>query len=72
MDNGIGIDKEVHQEIFEKFKQIENVGQGRSQGTGLGLAIAKKIVDYHKGHIWVESEPGQGSIFKFTIPFKTA
>ena len=69
MDNGIGIDKEGHQEIFEKFKQIENVGQGRSQGTGLGLAIAKKIVDYHQGRIWVESEPGQGSIFKFTIPY---
>jgi Na+/proline symporter/nitrogen-specific signal transduction histidine kinase len=71
MDNGIGIDKEVHQEIFEKFKQIKNVGPGRSPGTGLGLAIAKKIVEYHRGRIWVESEPGQGSIFTFTIPFKT-
>ncbi|MEN8246913.1 MAG: sensor histidine kinase [Thermodesulfobacteriota bacterium] len=69
MDNGIGIDKEGHQEIFEKFKQIENVGQGRSQGTGLGLAIAKKIVKYHEGRIWVESEPGQGSTFIFTIPY---
>jgi signal transduction histidine kinase len=68
-DNGIGIEKNVHQEIFEKFKQINNVGQGRSQGTGLGLAIAKKIIEYHKGRIWVESKPGHGSTFKFIIPF---
>ena len=69
-DNGIGIDKNVHQEIFERFKQINNVGQGRSQGTGLGLAITKKIIEYHKGRIWVESEPERGSTFKFTLPFK--
>jgi Na+/proline symporter/nitrogen-specific signal transduction histidine kinase len=69
-DNGIGIEENVHQAIFEKFKQIKNVGQGRSQGTGLGLAIAKKIIEYHKGRIWVESKPGHGSTFKFTIPFK--
>jgi signal transduction histidine kinase len=70
-DNGIGIDKNVHQEIFERFKQINHVGQGRSQGTGLGLAITKKIIEYHQGRIWVESKPGKGSTFKFTIPFKT-
>ena len=69
-DNGIGIEKNVHQEIFERFKQINNVGQGRSQGTGLGLAITKKIIEYHKGRIWVESEPERGSTFKFTLPFK--
>jgi len=68
-DNGIGIEENAHQEIFEKFKQVENVGQGRSQGTGLGLAIAKKIIEYHKGRIWVESKPGHGSTFKFTIPY---
>ncbi len=72
MDNGIGIDKVGHLEIFEKFKQIKNIGQGRSQGTGLGLAIAKKIVEHHEGRIWVESEPGQGSTFKFTIPYVSA
>ncbi len=72
MDNGIGIDKVGHLEIFEKFKQIKNIGQGRSQGTGLGLAIAKKIVEHHEGRIWVESEPGHGSVFKFTIPYVSA
>lgn len=70
-DNGIGIENKVHQEIFEKFKQIKNVGQGRSQGTGLGLAIAKKIVEHHNGRIWVDSELGRGSTFTFTLPYKS-
>jgi len=68
-DNGIGIKKSDQKEIFEKFKQVNNLDAGRPPGTGLGLSIAKKIVAYHKGRIWVESELGKGATFKFTIPF---
>ncbi|MCG6912247.1 MAG: sensor histidine kinase [Deltaproteobacteria bacterium] len=67
-DNGIGISKEDHAAVFEKFKQVKHSGEARPSGTGLGLAIARKIVEQHRGHIWVESEPGKGATFKFTIP----
>lgn len=68
-DNGTGIRKEYQDKIFQKFF----IGKGRSliresQGMGLGLAIAKGIVESHEGNIWVESEPGIGSTFLFTIP----
>ena len=69
IDNGIGIEKEDQLEIFEKFKQVKNTGKGRPRGTGLGLAIAKKIVEHHKGRIWVESEPGQGATFNVVLPY---
>jgi light-regulated signal transduction histidine kinase (bacteriophytochrome) len=64
-DNGIGIDSQYHEQIFGVFKRL----QGREfPGTGIGLAIAKRIVEQRGGKIWVESEPGQGAIFHFTIP----
>ncbi|MEM7816482.1 MAG: ATP-binding protein [Candidatus Aenigmatarchaeota archaeon] len=65
-DNGIGIDKKFHQEIFGIFKRLHR--QDEYEGTGAGLAIVKRIIDDHKGLIWVESEPGRGAIFYFTIP----
>jgi Na+/proline symporter/signal transduction histidine kinase len=71
-DNGIGIHKKDQEIIFDKFRQVNTESKGRPVGTGLGLAIVKKIIEYHKGRIWVESKPGHGSTFKFTIPFKTA
>jgi signal transduction histidine kinase len=67
-DNGIGISRRDQKEIFEKFKQVKSKDAGRPPGTGLGLSIAKKIVEYHNGEIWVESKPGKGATFKFTIP----
>lgn len=66
-DTGIGIPKEYHNTIFDKFIQVQqssyNVG-----GTGLGLSIAKEYVNKHGGEIWVESEEGRGSKFIFTLP----
>jgi signal transduction histidine kinase len=67
-DNGIGIPKNKHDEIFETFKQMDSSTARKYGGTGLGLAITKKFVEMHGGKIWVESEVGNGSTFTFTIP----
>jgi light-regulated signal transduction histidine kinase (bacteriophytochrome) len=67
-DNGIGIDKKYHGEIFGIFKRLHT--QEEYEGTGAGLSIVKRIIDDHKGSIWVDSEPGKGAAFFFTIPKK--
>ena len=69
-DTGIGIPKDYVNQLFERFKQVPGTREkmGGPKGTGLGLAIAKGIVEAHGGKIWVESEVGQGSSFKFTLP----
>ncbi len=67
-DTGQGIPREELSAIFDKFHQVRRDGQAKTQGTGLGLAIAKSLIELHGGRIWVESEPGRGSRFVFTVP----
>jgi signal transduction histidine kinase len=67
-DNGVGIDVTDQERIFEQFYRVQHVQTNEEQGTGLGLSITRSIVELHGGHIWVESEPGQGSTFYFTLP----
>jgi PAS domain S-box-containing protein len=62
-DNGIGIEKEYHEKIFELFNKLNP----NASGTGIGLALVKRIIEVHKGKVWVESELGKGSTFYFTL-----
>ncbi|TML93811.1 MAG: HAMP domain-containing histidine kinase [Actinobacteria bacterium] len=66
-DTGPGIATEDQERIFEEFQQTE-AGAGQREGTGLGLALSKRLVELHGGRIWVDSEPGEGSAFVFTLP----
>ena len=68
IDKGIGIPKDKHHRIFERFYQVDGSSRRRFGGTGVGLAIAKRIVDAHGGALWVESEEGEGSQFMFALP----
>jgi light-regulated signal transduction histidine kinase (bacteriophytochrome) len=64
-DNGVGIEPEFHQAIFRIFKRLQGPPDG--SGTGVGLTFVKKIIERHGGRIWLESEPGKGTVFYFNL-----
>jgi len=69
-DTGPGLSKTDQNKIFEEFHQADRSSTREKGGTGLGLSIAKRIVEMHGGRIWVESNPGKGSTFRFTLPVR--
>jgi len=68
VDLGVGIPADKQEQVFEKFFRVDTSDTRRFAGTGLGLAICRGIVQAHGGSIWVQSEPGHGSTFAFTLP----
>jgi CheY-like chemotaxis protein len=71
-DTGIGIPSEMHTEIFKRFRQVETSTNRQYGGSGLGLSISKAYIELLGGKIWVNSHPGKGTVFFFTIPYKKA
>jgi PAS domain S-box-containing protein len=65
-DNGIGIDPEFHEQVFDIFRRLHS--DDDYKGTGIGLAICRRVIAHHGGSLWLESEAGQGSTFHFTLP----
>jgi signal transduction histidine kinase len=69
-DTGIGIAPEDQAAVFEEFRQVGSNYTSKQEGTGLGLALTRRFVELHGGRLWLESEPGKGSTFTFTIPVR--
>ncbi len=67
-DTGVGIPPEEQEKVFNKYEQTEAGKDASLKGTGLGLAISKEIISLHNGKVWLESEPGKGSTFYFSLP----
>ena len=69
-DSGPGIVREDHERIFEEFQQARGSSHGSREGTGLGLTLSRQFIELHGGRLWVESEEGAGSTFRFTLPLE--
>jgi signal transduction histidine kinase len=72
IDTGVGIAEADRLRVFDRFTQVGDTLTDKPKGTGLGLPICKEIVEHHGGRIWVESEPGKGSNFSFTLPIRVS
>src|SRR5690606_24614319 len=70
-DNGPGIPPEMRDRIFDMFTQVDRSLEKQHAGLGIGLTLVKSLVEMHQGTVWVESEIGQGSTFKFKLPLST-
>jgi two-component system cell cycle sensor histidine kinase PleC len=70
-DTGCGIPAEMTERVFREFQQVDNSSTRRAGGTGLGLAIVRRIVELHGGEVTLQSIPGKGSTFSFTIPVRS-
>jgi signal transduction histidine kinase len=71
-DHGPGIAPEALPNLFERFFRAADARASGAEGLGLGLYISRTLVEAHGGRIWVDSTPGQGSIFTFTLPYAIA
>jgi signal transduction histidine kinase len=71
-DTGPGIAAKDQAAVFEEFKQVGPASAGKAEGTGLGLPLTKKLVELHGGELRLESAPGRGSTFTFTLPIRCA
>jgi signal transduction histidine kinase len=69
-DTGVGIAAGNQEAIFEEFRQV-GTAEKKVEGTGLGLALARKFIELHGGRLWVESQVGVGSTFRFTLPMRS-
>ena len=69
-DTGPGLSEAAQKRIFKEFQQADSSSTREKDGTGLGLSIAKRIIEIHGGHIWVESTLGKGSTFRFKLPIR--
>ena len=67
-NTGIGIPRDQHEAVFDRYHQVVTANRTAPGGTGLGLSITRALVEHHGGRIWLESERGQGSRFTFTLP----
>ena len=69
-DTGVGVPKEAHLSIFDRFEQVKTRRMGKTSGSGLGLTFCRKVMDAHNGYIWVESAEGKGSTFFLLFPLE--
>jgi signal transduction histidine kinase len=69
-DNGVGMSEDMLHKLFKVDKSVTTIGTANEKGSGLGLILCKDFVEKHHGSIWIDSEPGKGSAFTFSLPMQ--